>query len=208
MIETIRYKKPSRFPIGKVPHKNILLPSEVTRLLRGRVVVEEKLDGTPKQFETQDFVFFTEDLRRKHSIYYLLPGRYAIFDVYDRKRNLLLCSDDKRKLALEIRSGEIPISGTNPLLFFPIPVISKGLFSTHDLTALAALIGISAYGIDRQTRVSCLMEGIVVKPDRDLFPQEFVAGKIVRTEFEGSIVENYLRGSVVLNEISPFLAVA
>ena len=72
---------------------------------------------------------------------------------------------------------------------------------------LPALIRTSAYALDKKTKQPALMEGIVVKPDRDLFPEEFLTGKIVRSEFSDGIEINYLRLPTEFNAIDPSVEV-
>jgi len=209
MVRQINHPKPKRFPIGKkIPKRNVLKAKEVERLLRGRVVVEEKMDGRTILFVAENFTVFAEDMRRQHSIHYRVPGRYGVFDVFDAKRGVFLFPDEKEQIALDMRAGKLKVEGesgnVSPILFFPVPRIETGVLTLEELPAL---IGTSAYALDKETKLSAPMEGIVVKPDRDLFPEEFLTGKIVRSEFSDGIEINYLRLPTELNAIDPSVEV-
>ncbi|MEM2908975.1 MAG: RNA ligase family protein [Candidatus Bilamarchaeaceae archaeon] len=204
MVE-IRYQKPKRFPLkGCKVIKNTLKEDEVKKLLSGKVVVEEKMDGKPVSFETSEYIIFAEDMKKQHSIFYVLPGRYAIFDIYDKKRRVFVFSDEKLELSNAFREGKLQVDGISPALFFPVPVIATGILRMEDLPKL---IGLSAYACIKKTREKTLMEGIVVKPYRDLFPKEFLSGKLVRTEFEKGIRTHYLRMHPQYNIIDPSVRV-
>ncbi|GEM_PF-983100 len=199
--KSIKYPKPGRFPIGDGKRKkNMLTKKQVSRLLEGRVVIEEKLDGRSSSFENDRYIVFAEDMKRQHSIFYILPGRYAVFDIFDKKRNVFLYSEEKIELAKALREGKIRIDGVEPILFFPVPQIEKGMFSLEELPKM---LGLSAYAHNKKTTERTYMEGIVVKPDRDLFLEEFLSGKLVREEFEEGIKMNYLRLLPQYNIINP-----
>ena len=205
------YMKPKRFPIGKIIESKkdkYLSLMDAKKLLNWEVAVEEKLDGKFTIFQNDKYVFFAEDMYTKHSIYYRVPGRYAIFDIYDKERKLLLKWETKTSITLDIRKGKIRIPNPNnramyinPKLFFPVPLIDIGLY---DMKELSNLIGISAYAInDEDKNKHTWMEGIVVKIHRDLFLVEHMAGKLVRIEFTEGITDNYLRKEEVRNIIDP-----
>ncbi len=202
--ELVKIPKPSRLPIGNIPNKKKAMSEEDLRfLLSGRVVVEEKMDGRPISFAALDpqLVVFAEDLRRVHSIFYWLPGRYAVFDIFDIKRNLFLRYDERTELAQEIRRGKIRISGKEAVLFFPIPRIALGKFTLEELPQF---LGAAAYARNPKNRTQpALGEGIVVKPHCDQFLVEYLAGKIVREEFTDGITGSYLRRPFQPNIIDP-----
>jgi len=208
-IDHIEHQKPKRFPIGKkIPKRNVLTEKEVKRLLRGKVVIEEKMDGRTIAFDAENFKIFAEDLKRQHSIRYRAPGRYAVFDVFDANRGVFLFPEEKEQIALDMRTGKLRVGensgNVSPIMFFPVPRIETGTFTMEELPAL---IGTSAYALDEKTGEPALMEGIVVKQFRDLFPEEFLAGKIVRSEFADGIEVNYLRLPAKLNAIDPTVEV-
>lgn len=205
MVERLRYPKPGRIPLGNNIHKrNTLTVRKASKLLRGKVVIEEKMDGKPQSFEAQGYVIFAEDMKKQHSIFYILPGRYAVFDIYDEKRGLFVFSEEKAELAKAIKEGKIKVKNANSSMFFPVPEVAKGKFDAEELPEL---LGISAYAHDANTREPAYMEGIVVKPDRDLFPEEFIAGKLVREEFEEGIDKHHLRMPPRYNLINPSIEV-
>jgi len=160
------------------------------------VVVQEKFDGKPIAFRSKDrrFVIFAEDLLKRHSIPYWVPARYAVFDIYDI-RGVFLEDDDMRKVVKDIREGKLPIEGARPWDFFAVPWIEKGFI---DIKELPYLILPSYY-----TQNSEKMEGIVVKPLRELFEIEQLRGKLVRKEFEEGIREHHLRQPTLYNIIDP-----
>lgn len=206
------YPKPRRFPLGKATKikKKYLSNEEVARLLRGKVVVEEKMDGKMVRFRAERFLVFAEDLKRVHSIYYKLPGRYAIFDVFDSQRGVFLYYDAVRELGNDMRKGVLTVNDVNgadiaPILFFPVPLVAIGLFGIEDMPKL---ISLSAYAIDHETKKPDFIEGIVVKPWRDLFPEEFLTGKLIREEFTGRIKKHYLNLPIRSNIIDPNTPVA
>lgn len=207
-----KYPKPKRFPLGKatIRKKKYLTDDEVARLLRGKVVVEEKMDGKMVRFRAERFLVFAEDLKHVHSIYYKLPGRYAIFDVFDSQRGVFLYYDTVRELGNDMRKGVLRVNDVNgadiaPILFFPVPLVAIGLFGIEDMPKL---IGLSAYAIDHDTKKPDFMEGIVVKPCRDLFPEEFLTGKLIREEFASGIKKHYLNLPFRSNIINPNMPVA
>jgi hypothetical protein len=200
----ITHPKPKRFPVGKiVKEKDFLTPREVQHLLLGKVVIEEKMDGKPLRFISGDpqLFIFAEDLKRMHSIFYHVPGRYAIFDIFYASRDVFVCPDEKLALAREIRAGKIRLASANPLLFFPVPRIATGRFGVDDFPQF---LGKSAYArVENNVHVPAPGEGIVVKSAADAFPEEFYTGKIVRAEFLGVDTINYLKRPYRGNAIDP-----
>jgi len=205
VVRNIGYPKPRRIPLGKGNvNRNMLTAKQVSDLLRGRVVVEEKLDGKPASFEASHYIVFAEDMKKQHTIFYALPGRYAVFDIYDEKRGVFVFSAEKLELTNALRKGKIKVKNLDPVLFFPVPQVAKGTFGTGELVEM---VGLSAYARERDTGERVYMEGIVVKPDRDLFPEEFLSGKLVRREFEEGIKTHHLRMPAMYNIINPSLEV-
>jgi hypothetical protein len=203
-LDQLVYPKPMRFhslknPTGKKPMSR----EDEAFLLKAKVAVEEKMDGAPVKFVTSSpsLAVFAEDLRRRHTIDYHIPGRYAVFDIFDAKRGVFVYHEEKLALSMELRKGKIKVIGTDGNAFFPVPMICSGKFT---LDELALFLGLSAYAFERgNPAMPAPGEGIVVKPFSDCFPEEFVAGKIVRSEFTGSITENYLRLPYHANMIDP-----
>ena len=201
MVErNVVYSKPRRFPFKNIKKNDMLSLRQVSDLLKGQVIVEEKMDGKPKDFSNSSYIIFAEDMKKQHTLFYILPGRYAIFDIYDKKRNVFVFSEEKLELSNAIRGGKIKVDGVDPVLFFPTPTVTTGKFTMEELPKL---IGLSAYAHDRETKERMVMEGIVVKPDRDLFQEEFLSGKIVKAEFENGIKTHHLRMPARYNIINP-----
>lgn len=188
------YPKPKRLPLGqRIKGKEYMGEKEMEWLFKSRLLIEEKMDGRQAYFETERFILWVEDLQRRHSIKYRIPGRYALFDVYDRKMMQFLNRDQKLQVWWDIHNGKIDILNIDgkynqrPLIF-PVPVIAR----THSvLSEMASFIMPSAYAINKKGRDLQLMEGIVVKQDRVQFYFEYVVGKVVREEFEKGICTNY-----------------
>ena len=65
--------------------KKYMSDGDLTMLLDGEVIIEEKLDGTTESWDYDDqYIIFAEDMRYKHTVKYSkLPSRYIIFDVWE-----------------------------------------------------------------------------------------------------------------------------
>jgi hypothetical protein len=197
---SLKYPRTLRLPLVNIEGKRVLGESETEKLFRGKVVVEEKMDGRTADFTAERYHIFAEDLRRQHSIFYKLPGRYAVFDVFDYQRGLFVIADEKLEIARDLRSGKLRVKDVDPILFFPIPRIATGNFTMEQIPPL---VGISAYAYDKAKKQPACMEGVVVKPCRDLFEEEFVTGKLIRTEFREGIEVHYLNQPYRPNAINP-----
>jgi len=207
------YPKPLRFNVdGRVAlkYKKYLTAEEMTRLLSGKVVVEEKMDGKSSRFETQRFVLFAEDMQQGQRISYRVPARFALFDVFDKKRGMLLGVEGKRDVYWEIKnypgflkdcvSSEFN-TNIDASSFFLVNVLEMGKFEPKDLPDLMLY---SAYGKETKTR----LEGIVVKTIRDVFDFELRAGQLVLTEYiMGSAWDpKYFKEKGAENVIDPIIA--
>ena len=193
-----KYPIPKRFPNDKrirVPGLT-LTNREVSNLLRGRVAVEEKMDGKSVSFlASGKFLIFAVDLERQRSVNYKVPGRFAVSDVFDVERGVYVFPTERTERVMALRKGDIIVEGIEPVQFFPVPQLEKGNFS---MSELPDLIVDSAYSTDS-------MHGIVVRPDRDLFAVEFIAGEIVRPS--GEEMEGVTRLPAELNAIDPTVEV-
>jgi hypothetical protein len=196
-----KYPKIRYLPINhpKCREDKIMSVEEAKKLLSQRVIVEEKMDGKTSMHKADKFLIFAEDLKYVHSIHYYVPARFAIFDVFDYSRTLFLCREHKKEVFEDIRKGILKVGEYSPYDFFLVELISEGKFKLEDLPRL---IGISHYAYDPETKQKTYMEGIVVKPNRDLFLVElkYYAGKIVR---DLKISKNYLKKKLELNIIDP-----
>jgi len=185
-------------------HTKYMDQEQMYLLLSNKVFVEEKMDGKTTQFENSDFVIFAEDLKQTHSIRYRIPGRYALFDVYDKKDDVYLPRDAKEEVFKDIRHGLVHIEGARWDSFFLVDLLANGVYGVGDLFGL---IGISRYAVDGNGKAGKeYMEGIVVKRDFGQEPTNVLSGKIVRCEFTGGIDENYLRLPYKANIIDPKMA--
>jgi hypothetical protein len=209
-VLNVQLRKPMRFPIGFQRKKNLIYKDQMRSLFRGRTIVEEQMDGAPVKFVSTDsrFLVFAEDLRRRRSIYYNLPGRYAIFDIFNTERGVFICPDEKLELSEDIRKGKLRLgvssSPARPDCFFPVPQIATGQFELKDIRQF---LGVSAYAINGDgTRAKG--EGIIVKTCADSYPAVYYTGKLVRTELENIHVhEVYSLLPYRENRISPDVAV-
>lgn len=199
---SFRYPKPLRFNIGeKIGQKRYLKPEDERYLLSGRVIVEEKMDGkeTIAHSEKLRMVFCLEDLKTRHSIAYRVPARFALFGIYSTERGVFLSRgewEEEARFLMRNRSllpAEIQQGG-----IFPVKLLSVG---KNEVAGLSHWISVSEYAFSPRTREPDYMEGIVVKPDRELFYEEHLAGKIVRTEFLENITAHYTRKKRISNEI-------
>jgi len=204
----IECPKPKRFPIGKAFKKNsVLTQHQIRYILMGKVIVEEKMDGKPVKFGSTDpqLFIFAEDLKQMHSVFYHIPGRYAIYDIFNPQRDVFLSWEEKQALSLDIRKGKIKIASLDSELFFPIPMIADGKYTLEELPNF---LGISAYARKYgNVNKKAFGEGIVVKSGAEAFPEEYYTGKIVRKEFLDGIITNYLREPYKANAIDPSVKV-
>ncbi len=200
----VRYPAPRRLPVGERARgkEATYMPSEdAVFLLRGKVLVEEKMDGRSSKFSGDGarFVVFAEDMKVRHSLKYRVPARFAVFDVFDVSKTRFLCRDGKADVFKSIRRGVVKVYGKSAGDFFLVQEVFRGRTT---LEQLPGFIGLSAYAIGEDGRPAG-MEGIVVKPDRELYAAEFDVGKLVRAEFQGGITANYLRQPRKFNLIDP-----
>jgi len=201
------YPKIKYLPINppKQCKKEKIMSKEYTNdLLSQRVLVEEKMDGRSSMYisDKGEFRIFAEDLKYVHSLNYKVPARYAVFDIFDCNRHMFLCREHKEDVFNSLKKGTVRIYDQNPYNFFLASMITKGWFKLEEIPNL---IGMSRYAYDPKKHDSIRMEGVVVKPDRELLMPEFkyLVGKCVRTDFSEKIIENYLTKNLELNEINP-----
>lgn len=201
----LAYPKPLRIPIGanRIPSKQYMPEKDLAYLLSGRVIVEEKMDGKFSFTFLGQFVLFAEDLKVRHSIAYRVPARFAIFDVFDTKREVFLDLDGKTQLVSELaaRGHVLPDKWRGKV--FQAPVLHNACVTAEELPLM---VSESAYAFDPDTKRPALMEGIVVKPDRELLLPEHLSGKLVREEFEKGIALNYMKEKLVYNIVHPSFA--
>ena len=204
------YPKIRRLPLGNiVPGKeDTFMPMKhVKELLAQAVTVEEKMDGKITTFRADKdrFLVFGEDLKWKHSIYYKVPARYALLDIFDKNRKLFLSYDEKSSIFDSIKRGNVKIEDQNEFNFFKVPLLERGRF---ELDQLPSKIRISKYAYDPEKKEYTYCEGIVIKPSRSLFLVEFerYVAKLVRKEFTEGITDNYIHRPKIPNEINPTYA--
>ncbi|MEW5996272.1 MAG: hypothetical protein AB1657_01615 [Candidatus Micrarchaeota archaeon] len=178
----IEYVTPKRFPSASMWHQErhperCLTRDQVRSLLSSRVLVEEKIQGSPRSFEAADqFYLFAVDMLPRRATAYRVPGRYAVFDAFDFNLGVFLFSEDKAELFRDLRLGVLRVEGVPREDFFPVPVVAEGMF--NDAAEILHLAGTSAYAVDPRDGTSVQMAGLVVKPDRQLYPEEQLRGRI------------------------------
>jgi len=182
-----------RVPIGEYrvvrEHRPYLTENEFERLLDGPVLIEEKLDGTDSILEDlpgfEDYIFYCEDLKYKHSIEYNrvppplgenVPAFFVCYDVWLINESRWATRDEKQDLC-EMRG--IPIS----------PLIYVGEITEKEIPKIADRE--SAFGDER-------IEGIVIKNYAT-----GVFGKFINSEFRESIenIENWRKGEWIINRM-------
>ncbi|MEM0438305.1 MAG: RNA ligase family protein [Candidatus Micrarchaeia archaeon] len=202
-MDSFSYPKPVRFPLGpRIEGKPYLREAELKKLLSSRLVVEEKMDGRQTIIEIGNYVLCMEDLKRTHSIKYRVPGRYALFDVFEMSSQTFLDRDAKLQFWEDLVRGRIEHS--LKMLIFPVACVSRPNALT--LEQVPSLVRTSAYAIG-DGGAPALMEGVVVKVDGKLPPAERLAGKFVRQEFTDGITVSYLDRPITYNIIDPSVPV-
>jgi len=205
-FKEFRYPKPLRLNIGlRIGKKRYMSVADEKYLLSGKVIIEEKMDGKQTTVRSDDlrFIFCVEDLKTRHSIPYRVPARYAVFDMFSLKRGSFLSPEEKDyEIGFFLKHRDLLPAELSQGGIFPVRQLASGVFTPTDLPNM---ITMSHYALDLKNHDPGFMEGIVVKPDRELFYEEYLSGKIVRTEFLKGITTHYLRMRPEYNEINPSL---
>jgi len=203
-MEKFTYPKALRLLPSRYKNDKKSLSKEDARyLLSGKAIIEEKMDGKETLGKAEGYIVCCEDLKVRHSIAYRVPARFAVFDIFDMEREVFLDSEGKAEVtAFYMKNLHLvsePLSGG----IFPVKQLGRGKFSIEELQRITE--SISDYAFDPVSREPEQMEGIVVKPDRELRYGEHISGKIIRDEFEARISIHYIRKPRVLNEIDPYM---
>lgn len=110
------YPKLKRINIGlTIRGKKYATKKDIERILKSdEVIIEEKIDGKhySEVFEwfDDDFQFFYEFMKYKHSIKYeCLPDYKIYFDVWDRKRKKFLNYDEKVEVFKTLGLSFVPL---------------------------------------------------------------------------------------------------
>ncbi|MCC7570536.1 hypothetical protein KO465_04270 [Candidatus Micrarchaeota archaeon] len=128
----------------------------------GKVLIEEKISGIPKQFSAGRYILLGVDVTFRKGPKYTLPGRYVIHGVVNPEERLVLPRYVMLELVDEIRSRHIDAGNhsgimLNPDDFIPIPQIAN----THtNLNILPQFLISSLYSNERDR-----VYGILVKTD-------------------------------------------
>jgi hypothetical protein len=182
------YPEIKYLPVGhqlKFPENKLMSMEDAQKTFGQIVVVEEELDGKLVEFRTDRFFIYAKDMEYTYSIFYRVPARFAIIDIFDYRRMMFLCRDHKESVFEYIKKGEIKIEKYSPEDFFLVPKICVGGLLLEHMEHIPKLVRLSAYGYEKDTDKRVLMKGVVVKPNRELFLVEFkyCAGKYIREEF-------------------------
>jgi hypothetical protein len=195
-----------RLPIGKEAKckpETVMPESAVKQLFDGqRLIVEEKMNGTAIMFRADKNRFFllAEDMRDfKPGLtgVYVIPTRFFLFDIFDRKKRRFVSFIEKADIFQSIRRNEIAIEEINSFNLSLVPLIAEGPnFRLGDIPAFLELK--SRYAKDPKTLQPTYAEGVVVKPARELFLPEYeeLVVKLIRNEYffgQSGIAENYRR---------------
>jgi hypothetical protein len=176
------YPRPARFPLGPLNGLREQMPAKQMELILSRgVAVEEKMDGRHTRSAKPPFIFFSEDLLTRKALFYRVPGRYAVFDVFDMRENVFLSPEARITLLRDLRCHpkHLP-ERLREGLMFPVPVLASGTISS---VYLPQLLISSAYAAHPETGKLIAPEGIVIKPLRAMAPGEYVSGKLLAREF-------------------------
>jgi hypothetical protein len=206
-----------RLPIGKEAKckpETVMPQSAVERLFNGqRVIVEEKMNGTAKVFRAGngEFWLFVEDMyiNKLSAGVYTVPARYSLWDIYNKWKKKFVSFVEKEDIFRAIKRDELQISEINSYNLFLVPLIAQG--NSFKLEDMPAFLNIpSRYAIDPKTKKPIEMEGIVIKPARELLLPEYeeLVAKLIYKEYffgESGIDENYLRKPLKRNIINPSL---
>lgn len=205
-----------RLPFGKTVHckRETLMPEDrVKRLFSGqKLIVEEKMNGTSALFHADGkrFIVFAEDMLickpGLNTGVYRVPARFAIFDVFDTESRRFMCFLGKQDFLNMIKGGKVGFASKNGWDFFSVPNLGYGNFTPEQVISLLDLK--SRLAFDYKANEPAHMEGVVVKPARELFLVEYedLVAKLVRNEFcygSSRIQENYRRLPTQHNEINP-----
>jgi RNA ligase-like protein len=112
--------KIKRIPIGRgadgLIKKRYLTQEETKELFEGKVIVQEKIDGSQEchrmQYdETKQYVLGGEDMKKRHSILYTrLPAYWILWDIYDPVAKRFLDSWDFLRVAVHAGiHAQVPI---------------------------------------------------------------------------------------------------
>ncbi len=192
-----RYPKPLRFRPNN-SKKPVLSDADTKYLLSGKVVVEEKMDGKQLIVENERFVFCAEDLWKRHSIAYTIPARYMVFDIFELAAGQFLSPDGRQELIDQLMKQAWRLPEPLKHGIFPARILNRGRFELAQIEAMIELP--SLYAIEGK------MEGLIVKPDRILFYDEHLSGKVIREEFENGIATHHMRMPSEYNLINPNFA--
>lgn len=210
------YPSIRRLPIGRQADckpKTVMSASETEKIFNGqRLVVEEKFNGTAKMFHADNgrFTILSEDmLRYKPGLTgrYSVPSRYVVWDIFDNKRKVFVSFLEKEDIFKSIKQNEIHVKERNSYDFMLASVLAHGCsFRPEDMPAFLDML--SRYAMDLKTERSTYMEGIVIKPAREMFFPEYerLVSKLIRNEYlygKTGIEENYMRLPVRYNNINP-----
>jgi len=214
--ELQRFPAICRLPVGRQAEcrrETIMSDANVSLLFSGqRIIVEEKMNGTSVKFSADHgrFILLSEDMKVfKPGLTgkYRVPARYSIFDVFDTSKGRFVSFIEKEDVFRSIQRNSLQVDGTNVYNFFLVPILAQGCHFNLD-SMPQFLEYFSRYAIDPKMRKPTFMEGVVVKPARELYLVEYedLVGKLIRNEYlsgKSGIGTNHRRLPTQLNDINP-----
>jgi hypothetical protein len=206
ILENYIAPPPKRFPIKGaevVANGPYLRTVEVDYLLQYAVRITEKFDGNRIAVPAGRYVLTVEDMLDKKSIFYRVPARYAVYDIFDRRRALFLDSYGIRSVMKDIATASLKIDGVSPDSFFPVPLVAEGVYQVDEIPAL---LRNSEYAKDEDTGEAVLAEGIIIKHDFEHFLWMYVSGMLLAKDTLGDPVHKPLTSKSSQNHIDPSIS--
>lgn len=198
------YVKPLRLPLYNIPSKKYMTEQQADQLFKNRLVVEEKMDGTFSFIAIGKFILFLEDLYRRKTVPYMVPARYALFDIYLKENGkiYILGRDDRLEVFKELLRRDPKFQYS----IFMVPELERGTFKWRDDTKRIASDRSRYYDPKAPHR---FMEGVVFKLENTVELtaeireyQKIIGAKFVNDEFYQNMSAEKFTG---LNRIDPRL---
>lgn len=176
------YPQILRAPMGhRIFGKEYMPQESFHRLFKIGVIAEELMDGKHTMARKNNLLFFAEDLKITRRIHYKIPGRYAVFDVFDECKGAFINADERTEFLRDInrRKHLLPYPLRSEGMF-PVPVFSMGVSSPEELPKL---ISHSFYAVNEDGSCPAHPEGMVLKTIVSFSGPSRPSVKIITTEF-------------------------
>ncbi len=153
----------------------------IQKLLEGRVLIEECLNGYPARFNTSSgFVLFGERVKKVIRCTHGIKGRYAIHDVYSIKDGKFTGQKEKKEIITDLRRGVLVLTKERPSdQFFEIPVLESGTFNLKQILSLLREAHSACFTTEGEPLP---VEALLVKPAGPTRPEDFIVGKLSRED--------------------------